>query len=222
MAAEQEIKRQTAAARIFPDVANFESYGGASRKLDNLADVRVAKSTLRCRGARIERETREFERRTSRSASLRRGGFWRESTERTFRCLHARFGLRRLLFRPRRQRRRVRNRRRQQILPGKRPVVGLSGSDSVFGSRSVAKAFKNGVARLLPRGQNGERQGRAQECHRANPSQLAERRRRLAAGHYAAPAAANPEPASFGALEQHHADQHEREDQMDDKCNVAH
>lgn len=55
MAAEQEIKRQTAAARIFPDVANFESYGGAVCKLENLVGVRAAKSTLRCHGARIER-----------------------------------------------------------------------------------------------------------------------------------------------------------------------
>src|SRR6056297_1806387 len=86
----------------------------------------------------------------------------------------------------------------------------------------ITKTVKHRTARRLLRRDDGKRDRGHDKGRREDPCDLAEGRGCGPAGHGPAATAAHAKPATLGALQQHHADQRERQKQVDGQDDVFH
>src|SRR6056297_2099841 len=107
--------------------------------------------------------------------------------------------------------------RRQKLLRRRQEGIGFAG-----GRLLDAKAVEHRRVGRILRGEDRERHRGRDEGDRERPGQLAERGGRPARRDRAAATAAHAEPAPLGALQEHDADQAEREDKVDDEDDVFH
>src|SRR6056297_5829 len=103
-----------------------------------------------------------------------------------------------------------------------RAVAGQAGHAFLHRGGLIAETVEHRAARRFLCRDDGE----GERCHdkggRENPCDLAQGRGCGPAGHGPAATAAHAEPAALGALQQHHADQRERQKQVDGQDDVFH